>query len=50
VNAKPQAVSVAPAWSRWLQRPRTLGVILIAALTALHLFADTPLQSWLRNA
>ncbi len=50
MSAKPQAVSVAPAWSRWLQRPRTLGVILIAALTALHLFADTPLQSWLRNA
>jgi serine phosphatase RsbU (regulator of sigma subunit)/CHASE2 domain-containing sensor protein len=42
-----------PAASRWrarLTRPRSLGAVLVVALAGLHLLADTPIQSWLRNA
>ena len=38
------------AWRRWLLLPRPLGTVLVIALAALHLLADTPIQSWLRNA
>jgi len=37
-------------WRRWLLRPRSLGAVLVVALAGLHLLADTPIQSWLRNA
>jgi len=50
VSAKPQAAPAASAGTRWLQHPRFLGAVLTVALTALHFFADTPVQSWLRNA
>jgi serine phosphatase RsbU (regulator of sigma subunit) len=50
VSAKPQAAPAADAGTRWLQRPRSLGAILTVGLTALHFFANTPVQSWLRNA
>jgi len=38
------------SWRGWLLRPRSLGAVLVVALAALHLLADTPIQSWLRNA
>jgi serine phosphatase RsbU (regulator of sigma subunit)/CHASE2 domain-containing sensor protein len=38
------------AWRGWLLRPRPLGTVLVIALAALHLLANTPIQSWLRNA
>ncbi|MGH8621637.1 MAG: CHASE2 domain-containing protein, partial [Burkholderiales bacterium] len=50
MSARPHAAATVPAWSRRLLRPRLLGAALAAALASLHLFADTPLQSWLRNA
>jgi len=46
-------VSPPTAASRWrarFTRPRSLGAVLAIILAALHLFADTPVQSWLRNA
>ncbi|HSF20688.1 MAG TPA: CHASE2 domain-containing protein, partial [Burkholderiales bacterium] len=50
MSAQPQAALDAPAWNPWLRRPRFLGGVLAAALASLHLFADTPVQSWLRNS
>ena len=38
------------AWHRRLLSPRLLGAVLVVALAGVHLLADTPLQSWLRNA
>ena len=46
----PQPAPADAAFARWLRRPRLLGGILVLALASLHHFADTPLQSWLRNA
>ncbi len=50
MSTEPQAAPDASAWNRWLRRPRILGGVLAAALAGLHLFADTPVQSWLRDA
>ena len=45
----PKPAVTAP-WRAGLLRPRALGAVLAIVLTALHVFADTPVQSWLRNA
>ena len=45
----PRSAAAAP-WGARLQQPRALGAVLVLALAALHLFADTPVQSWLRNS
>ena len=45
----PSSAAAAPRHARWLQ-PRALGAVLAISLAALHFFADTPVQSWLRNA
>ena len=45
----PKSADTAP-WRAGLLRPRALGAVLAIVLTALHVFADTPVQSWLRNA
>ena len=50
MSAQPQAAPASMAWRRWLQNPRSLGAVLVVALAGLHLLADTPIQSWLRNA
>ena len=50
MSARPQAAPASMAWRRWLLRPQVLGAVLVVALAALHLLADTPIQSWLRNA
>ena len=50
MSAQPKAAPAGAVWSSSLQRPRVLGAVLIAALASLHHFADTPVQSWLRNA
>ena len=45
----PKSAAAAP-WDARLLQPRALGAVLVLALAALHLFADTPVQSWLRNS
>jgi serine phosphatase RsbU (regulator of sigma subunit)/CHASE2 domain-containing sensor protein len=50
MSAQPQAAPAGMAWRGRLARPRALGAVLVIALAALHLLADTPIQSWLRNA
>jgi len=50
VSPQPQAAPAGAAWSSRLRRPRFLGAVLVVALASLHHFADTPVQSWLRNA
>ena len=50
MSAQRQGVPARAAWGARLRRPRLLGAILIAALAGLHQFANTPVQSWLRNA
>jgi len=50
VSAQRQGVPARAAWGARLRRPRALGAILIATLAGLHQFANTPVQSWLRNA
>ena len=50
MSAQWQEVPARVAWGARLRRPRLLGAILIAALAGLHQFANTPVQSWLRNA
>jgi serine phosphatase RsbU (regulator of sigma subunit)/CHASE2 domain-containing sensor protein len=50
VSAQPQAAPSGAARGRWLLRPRPFGAVLVVALAGLHFFADTPVQSWLRNA
>jgi serine phosphatase RsbU (regulator of sigma subunit)/CHASE2 domain-containing sensor protein len=50
VSAQRQAAPAGVAWSGRLRRPQFLGAVLIVALASLHHFADTPVQSWLRNA
>ncbi len=45
----PKSAAAAP-WRVRLLQPRALGAVLAISLAALHLFADTPVQSWLRNA
>ena len=50
MSAQPKATPAGATWGTSLQRPRVLGAVLIAALASLHHFADTPVQSWLRNA
>ncbi|MGH8635271.1 MAG: CHASE2 domain-containing protein [Burkholderiales bacterium] len=50
MSAQPQAAPASMAWRRWSLRPQLLGAVLVVALAALHLLADTPIQSWLRNA
>lgn len=50
MSARPQTARHGTAWSAGLRRPRVLGTVFLVALAGLHLFADTPLQSWLRNA
>ena len=50
MSAQPQATPASMVWRRWLLHPRSLGAVLVVALAGLHLLADTPIQSWLRNA
>ncbi|HLF39378.1 MAG TPA: CHASE2 domain-containing protein [Burkholderiales bacterium] len=50
MSAQPQRAPAGMAWRGWLLRPRFLGAVLVVALAALHLLANTPIQSWLRNA
>lgn len=50
MNAQPQSTPAAVPWHARFTRPRTLGAVFVIVLAGLHLFANTPVQSWLRNA
>ena len=52
MSLRPEALRSAAAapWGARLLQPRALGAVLVISLATLHLFADTPVQSWLRNA
>ena len=52
MSLRPEAAKSAAAapWGARFLQPRALGVVLVICLAALHFLADTPVQSWLRNA